>query len=334
MRKRHSNIRKEIPVTSNTQNPDPAKQDAAVDQAADTGAEQGAQQGEGSADQSANLAADQANQGSSEGTDSAAADKPADQPTDTPADKPAAEPATDAAAQPSAADPAPVAPKPAPTPVLPKAPAVAKVSTPGNKQQAPQVTKAVTPQPTSATPNKDAKKTDDASKTGASRIEPRATQEVVETDDAALDRILAGLSASQTTAIGKVKQYIEAMAPNRPIDPAVGAKHQVGLYRTLYNVINNESGNFDPLWRAILKLVEINRNGVFHPANAYRFIDSQGMTLDKDQLMSFRSLLDLLILTSVAKGRDIAAKTYDFNQALRYAQTENGRARVLKFYGR
>lgn len=147
-----------------------------------------------------------------------------------------------------------------------------------------------------------------------------------------LARILADVPTADQAVVELIKQYVDEMAPNRHIDPARGASLQVSLYRLLQGVINNESAYFEQIFRAVLKLFEIHRNGVFHPTHSFRFVNEPNFNLSKNQAQSFMALVNMFTVTGPAKGRDLAVKTIDFDKTLRYGLTDSGRTRVLSFF--
>lgn len=168
------------------------------------------------------------------------------------------------------------------------------------------------------------------------KAEPlKARADASSSPDASSDlaRILKDVPAADQAIVELLKQYIDEMSPGRNIDPARGASLQVSLYRILRNVINNEVIHFEPIFRAVLKLFELNRNGVFHPSHAFRFVSEPNFNLSKNETHSFFGLVNMLTVTSSSKGRELAVKTIDFEKTLRYGLTNEGRTRLLSFFG-
>lgn len=158
-------------------------------------------------------------------------------------------------------------------------------------------------------------------------------EKTVEADTTSdLSRILADVPTADQAVVELIKQYIDEMAPNRHIDSARGAALQVNMYRLLQSIINNESAYFEQIFRAVLKLFEIHRNGVFHPTHAFRFVNEPNFSLSKNQAHSFMALMNMFVVMGPAKGRSLAVKTIDFDKTLRYGLTDSGRTRVLSFF--
>lgn len=308
-RNRNRNNRKDTTVTDQAQDNSP-KDDVdaqpATNNAGENATPPGADAVEGSAEaQNAGNAADGAEL-------TPPPDKVADE---TPAVDQAAAQAALAAQPPVVEPPAPaVAPKPVMQQVQAgkSKPGNVQIQNGNNQQQGPKVVN-----------------TDSSTKPPV--IAPKPVEEVVLDEDGEMARILKDVPSVETSNIKQLRQYIKDMAPSRVQDPDTGARRQVLLARVLRQIVS-ETRNFDPIFRAALKLFELHRNGVFHPANAFRFMESSQFSLSKAEVQQFTALVNMFSICGPVKGRELAVKTVDFEKTLRYNFTEDARSRVKAFF--
>ncbi len=207
-------------------------------------------------------------------------------------------------------------------------------NTPSDEGEEKNTESSQTTQPTkpSVTVTTAAKQSSQPAKQEVGKMANAAASPDTNTQETELARILEGLADSEKTSIAMILSYIDKMSPGKQINPTEGGQLQVGLYRTLRNIINNETKNFDKLWTAVLKLAEIHRNGCFHYSHAFRFFDSETYILTKNEGSAFSALLILLNATGPAKQRQHQVKTIDFEKTLRYGFTDEGRNRLLSYY--
>lgn len=140
----------------------------------------------------------------------------------------------------------------------------------------------------------------------------------------------ANLSTTSSLLLQTLTQYMEDMAPRKPIDPSTGVRHQTTLYRTILGIINNTGDEFQPVFGTMLKLFEEKKTGVFDDTHIFRFFDR--LNLDEKSHKAFRSLLNLIKIMAPVKGRELNARQLDFELSLKYGVTELGRQRVLAFF--
>lgn len=177
--------------------------------------------------------------------------------------------------------------------------------------------------------------------TPAPAVEPVVTQTaapvVIETQAfpkvtgiAEIDKVLKDVPAANLYNVQRVVEYVDAMAPKRPISAEAGAVHQKGLYNAIVNTINFDEQYFEQTFTAILRLFEAHKDGVFHETHVWRFFDV--VALSKDDQIAFQRLLSLIQVLGPVKGRAQAMKQFDFKKALEYRLNDAGRQRLQTYF--
>ncbi len=128
--------------------------------------------------------------------------------------------------------------------------------------------------------------------------------------------------------------YLKQMAPSQMVEPVVGNKIQLDLYRVITYTINNESvSNFPLVYGLILKIVdEFSVKGAFAPTHVFRFVNETHT--NKDEIKGFNALMNLLTTTASNVSRANSVKMIDFNRTLAIGFSEIGKSRILSFYGK
>lgn len=170
-------------------------------------------------------------------------------------------------------------------------------------------------------------------------LDPVSTTKVVVGDAPAtgmakqiIDEVSAKVGNTAKFNLQTLADYMENMAPRKVMAANDGARHQVALYRALTNIINNTTDDFPAAFAAVLKLMDENRDGVFHESHVFRFMDV--IALPEADRKAFQRLLNLLKLLAPTKGRKLAMGQVDFERSLEHGITEAGRQRVAAFFNR
>lgn len=140
------------------------------------------------------------------------------------------------------------------------------------------------------------------------------------------------LSVVVQMAFESIHGYIEAMAPRRPLSIDEGCRNQVSLYRAITTIINRSDDDFQPAFAKLLKLFEEHATGALAETHVFRFLDN--VQLPEDDRRAFQRLINLIKVAGPVKGRELAVKQVDFAASLKYGLTEQGRQRVLAFFGK
>lgn len=140
------------------------------------------------------------------------------------------------------------------------------------------------------------------------------------------------LSTAIQLAIETVRQYVQAMAPRKPMSVDDGCRQQVALYRAITTVINRAEDDFQPAFTTLIKLFEEHSEGALAETHVFRFMDN--VTLPEEDRRAFQRLINLIKVAGPVKGRELAVKQIDFSQSLKYGLSEQGRQRVLAYFGK
>lgn len=146
--------------------------------------------------------------------------------------------------------------------------------------------------------------------------------------------LLESLSPLGQTAFYQIQEYMDAMAPNKPMTEVEGVKHQVKLYRALDIVFNRLSDDdFRKFYPALLYLFHEygdDVNGVFSMVYVYRF--PEYLTLSTVEQEAFHRLLNMMIVTANPVTRPDAIRTLNWTYTLQVGLTDDARARIQSFY--
>ena len=148
------------------------------------------------------------------------------------------------------------------------------------------------------------------------------------------NQLMDSLSPLGQTAFYQSQEYMDAMAPGRPMNEVEGVKHQVKLYRALDIVFNRLSDeDFRKFYPALLYLFheygdEV--NGVFSMVHVYRF--PEYLTLSTVEQDTFHRLLNMMIVTANPTTRPDAIRSLNWAYTLGVGLTDDARARVQSFY--
>jgi hypothetical protein len=161
-----------------------------------------------------------------------------------------------------------------------------------------------------------------------------AAQEVAAPAPDSDEAIFAAAEKNASTVaklqLNTIREYMLAMAPNKPITPAAGARQQVMLYRALIGIINLLGDDFNQVWSAVLKLFLKHRSGVFNEMGTFRF--TEHMEISKQDRDTYLRLLNLINVTADPKGRQVALRQVRLEETLNYGVQEAGRQRIQAFY--
>lgn len=146
--------------------------------------------------------------------------------------------------------------------------------------------------------------------------------------------LLESLSPLGQTAFYQIQEYMDAMAPGKPMTEVEGVKHQVKLYRALDIVFNRLSDDdFRKFYPALLYLFHEygdDVNGVFSMVYVYRF--PEYLTLSTVEQEAFHRLLNMMIVTANPVTRPDAIRTLNWKYTLQVGLTDDARARIQAFY--
>jgi hypothetical protein len=229
--------------------------------------------------------------------------------------------AGDAAAGGEAAEkPAEEKPTEAPTPAPTQAPTEAPTPAP-----TPEPTKAPVPAPTPvATPQTT------ITTNGKNTVIVSGDTPVSGVVKAMIEKAAAEATTGGAIVLRTIGDYMENMKPKKPISHTDGARHQVSLYRALMKAINNLDDDFALVFTTILRLFNEHRDGVFHDAYVFRFMESVSLPVQDRQ--AFQRVLNLLKAAADPSTRAAALKQTDFEKTMEHGFTDQGRQNILTYF--
>ena len=129
-----------------------------------------------------------------------------------------------------------------------------------------------------------------------------------------------------------LEQYMTDMAPGKMVTDAVGAKHQVLLFRCIQTAINGVEKDFPLLFATILKVADDHVEGVFNARYLFRFM--KDISLNADDRQAFMRIMNLITTAAPVSGRVNAVKFVDFGRTLEFGFSEEGKKKVLGFFNK
>lgn len=146
-----------------------------------------------------------------------------------------------------------------------------------------------------------------------------------------LRSLLASGTPLSKATLQDVLQYVKDMAPGTPTTVEAGGSHQVRLYRSLVNYINNGPTDFRLFMGIFLRLVmELREGHVFNERYLMRFLPS--MALPDNDRRGFQYLMNLFTTTANPATRIQALKQTDLNKAVSFGLTDVGQKRLISYY--
>lgn len=146
-----------------------------------------------------------------------------------------------------------------------------------------------------------------------------------------LEVILKDVPFAYRSDVIRLEQYCVTMAPGRPLSDVQGAAEQVALFRLLQNVINRQTAYFTPLFTAILRVFRANVTGAL--GDAYRNRFNHHIPLSGQERKALQKITHLLSVMADPNSRKLAGSVIDIEAALEDGLTEEGRNRVISYFG-
>jgi hypothetical protein len=128
----------------------------------------------------------------------------------------------------------------------------------------------------------------------------------------------------------RLQDYIDKMAPGRPVSTQEGTSAQVGLWNTIKLMLTREGSEFVLHFGYMLDQIRQHRKGAFGERHLYRFFEY--ITLSPDDRTNFTRLLNLMVTTCDPSMRQLAMKQVDLRTALSGLRSEAQRQRVAAYY--
>lgn len=128
-----------------------------------------------------------------------------------------------------------------------------------------------------------------------------------------------------------IDNYVEAMAPNKPVTVEEGTTQQRNLWRAIRQVLNLKGPDFLTVYRHLLNRIQEHRGTVFSEYNAWRFHEYL-KALSASERAAFSSFVNLLLVTSDPRGRRQALSRFDMRSVYRYFEGTDIPDKLTEFY--
>lgn len=140
------------------------------------------------------------------------------------------------------------------------------------------------------------------------------------------------IEASIVTKIeSELTNYMEAMDPSKPVNPAEGGQWQYSLLQIIKGILSKtEFSDFSKEWTVLLNFFNKNKENMFNERYMFRF--PQNWVGSDVEFSQFRRLVFLAIQTADPKERKKAASHMDLTKATE-GLTESQASKILNFYG-
>ena len=131
----------------------------------------------------------------------------------------------------------------------------------------------------------------------------------------------------------ELDSYAQVMEPGKEVSGKEGARQQLRLFRIIERVFNRvENKDFKPCMDALIGFFHEHANDVTGDQHLYRF--AAEWTAEAEEFTAFTRFVSLLSMTADPKSRELLVKNLSFEYYLEFGLTENGRQRVLAYYGK
>jgi hypothetical protein len=148
---------------------------------------------------------------------------------------------------------------------------------------------------------------------------------------AAIAAVLASGKINHIVLVETLDNYVTRMAPGVPITEVAGAKEQYSLWKAIKTVVEGKPQDFKQLWNIILAYFNEYENSTLHDKYVFRF--SSSLNMEKSEIDAFYRILNLIKLTANPGNRASGLKQLSLNKTLEIGFSEEGKQRILSFYG-
>ena len=128
----------------------------------------------------------------------------------------------------------------------------------------------------------------------------------------------------------RLQDYIDKMAPGKPVSTQDGIAAQMGLWNLIKLMLTRESNEFVLHYGYLLNTIREHRRGVFSERHLYRFFEH--LKMSAEDRTNFTRLLNLMVTTCDPSMRQLAMRQVDLRTALSGLRSESQRQRVAAFY--
>jgi hypothetical protein len=149
---------------------------------------------------------------------------------------------------------------------------------------------------------------------------------------ALVDKINKDGDTADKVLVGVLEEYRKNMKPGLRIKPTDGIGQQYNLWRVIHNTIelSETQEKFRLRWNTILMFAKETKNDVFNEKYILRFGPLWGKT--EPEYNAFGNMINLIKLTCDPETRAEELKLISLDKTLKYVFSEQGKAKVIRYY--
>jgi hypothetical protein len=159
------------------------------------------------------------------------------------------------------------------------------------------------------------------------------TEDLNSTLAAQVSELLSAGSTSPNTRslITAILTFIRETGPNTNLEPSLGARKHVALYRDIQSYLNKAPADFRKGFGTLLRIIaDQKKSGVFGPRYLFRYVVN--MSLPNAERRALELLFQALVDLSVHDGRATALTQVDLRKVGELALTPDGAQRLNGFF--
>lgn len=160
---------------------------------------------------------------------------------------------------------------------------------------------------------------------------PKATESSGYVFQNYLNKMKAEGNNTTKNIVVHLEGYMQAMMPGKVTTEAEGVRAQQGLWNALRNMIENSGNDFDQAFSTVVRMFKEHGGPrqVFHEAYVFRF--AEHMTMGKEDITAFQSLINIIKLLAKSNSKADAIRQLDVDRALGSTYSEQARNRVIAY---
>ena len=142
-------------------------------------------------------------------------------------------------------------------------------------------------------------------------------------------KVLESGSVGEKTIVNYFTAYIDAMKPGKPQEPKKGASSQQTLWRGILTVLGNEE-DFVKSFPLMISYVREHQDGVFADQYVFRFAEE--MTIGKDQITAYHTVMTILKIAAGLKNKTDMKKHVDLNRGITPIFKDTTRQQIINYF--
>lgn len=168
--------------------------------------------------------------------------------------------------------------------------------------------------------------------TGAAPVVEEKKTETVTDFASLISKLSADSTPNQKSLLRSLAIYMEKLAPGKFVEGDDGARAQYTFWRAIRFIIEDApQEEFRRLYSILLAYFQHHKDAIFHERYIFRF--SEFWHQDPQELAMFQAILNIIKLTCNPDERAKGLKQVSLARSLDTGYSEQGRQRIMTFYG-